>query len=326
MWLLRSGDTVVAKTDPPLISIVAWLAARLRRARLVNWLQDVFPEVATALGANPLPAPINALVLRLRDAALRAASMNVVIGEGMRERLAARGVPQSKLLVIENWAIEVLEKPLATDESQLRRSLGPGVRFVVGYSGNFGRAHEFETLVGAASLLTNREGLWFLFVGDGARLAELREGLRSRGVANATFLPQQPRERLADALAAADVHLVSLRPGLEGLIVPSKIYGIMAAARPILYVGDARGATARWLRACDIGEAVDVGDAQALAARITAFMANPEAARRAGMRARDQLEAHYRADIAGQLWLELLAGIPTRAADGPDALRRQPRP
>jgi len=135
MGLLRRGDKVIAKTDPPLISIIAMWAAKWKGASLINWLQDIFPEVASNLGANPLPLVLDLLVRRCRDWSLRCACSNVVLGERMRERLALMGIPADKLEIVENWAQLDPEEPRMTRSSLLRWSLRLDGEFVVGYSG-----------------------------------------------------------------------------------------------------------------------------------------------------------------------------------------------
>ncbi|MGH8323770.1 MAG: glycosyltransferase, partial [Steroidobacteraceae bacterium] len=121
---LRGSDIVVAKTDPPLISVVAAVAARLKRCVLVNWLQDVFPEVATQLGVNPLPARLEGLLRRLRDTSLRAAAVNVVLGHRMREYLIAQHMPAEKIQIIENWTDPAALHPTLASDSELRSRLG----------------------------------------------------------------------------------------------------------------------------------------------------------------------------------------------------------
>ena len=279
--LLRQGDTVVAKTDPPLISIVAMLAARCKGAQLVNWLQDIFPEVASQLGANPLPVWLDGFLRRLRDASLRAARVNVVLGLRMRELLESRGIPRGKICVIENWADANDAKPAAAQVSELRARLQLADKFVVGYSGNLGRAHEFDTLLGAALILLPHRDIVFLIIGGGAGMPLLKQSVLQNGMDNFRFLNYQPRAALSDSLAAADVHLVSLRPALEGLIVPSKFYGILAAARPVVFVGDVDGELARVIAATDVGVVVAAGDAQDLATRLSELKSNGE--RRASM-------------------------------------------
>ncbi|MGO9993445.1 MAG: glycosyltransferase family 4 protein [Steroidobacteraceae bacterium] len=262
--LLRRGDTVIAKTDPPLISIVAMLAAKLRGAQLINWLQDIFPEVASLLGANPLPPLLDSLLRRCRDLSLRAARTNVVLGERMRERLQLIGISPEKIRIVENWAEVDPETPKPASISTLRSRLGLGDQFVVGYSGNLGRAHEFQTLLDSAEILQNDTAIVFLMIGGGVGMTQLNRAVVERGLKNFRFLPYQPRESLGDCLAAADVHWVSLLPSLEGLIVPSKFYGILAAARPVIFIGDPDGELSRVIRAAQCGSAVSVGDIKGL--------------------------------------------------------------
>jgi len=135
----------------------------------------------------------------------------------------------------------------------LRREWGLDGRFVVGYSGNLGRAHEFATFFGAAERLCGRQDVVFLFIAAGAQREQVDEEVGRRGLGNVLFKPYQPWERLHESLSAADVHLVSLNAALEGLIVPSKFYGIAAAGRPTLFVGNTDGEIARLLREGDCG-------------------------------------------------------------------------
>ncbi len=262
--VLNRGDTVVAKTDPPLISIVAMAAAKARGARLLNWLQDIFPEVASHLGNNPLPKKLDELLRRLRNSTLHAADMNVVLGARMREFLEQQGISAAKTCVIENWADADARAPSAAAQSELRAQLGLAGKFVVGYSGNLGRAHEFQTLLEAADLLSTDKDITFLMIGGGVGMLALKEAVMRRGLGNFQFLPYQPRASLSDSMASADVHWMSLLPPLEGLIVPSKLYGILAAGRPVIFVGDPNGEVARLIGAAQAGLAVAVGDAQGL--------------------------------------------------------------
>jgi glycosyltransferase involved in cell wall biosynthesis len=266
--MLKRGDTVVAKTDPPLISIVAMAAAKVKGAHLMNWLQDIFPEVASRLGNNPLPKRIDEFVSKLRDSTLRAADMNIVLGERMREFIERQGIPAAKICVIENWADSDAALPRAAADSALRARLGLAGKFVVGYSGNLGRAHEFDTLLDAASLLSKDEDIAFLMIGGGVGMFALQQAVSRRGLGNFKFLPHQSRACLSDSMAAADVHWVSLLPSLEGLIVPSKLYGILAAGRPVIFVGDPDGEVARLIGPAQAGVAVGVGDARELQRRI----------------------------------------------------------
>lgn len=308
----RRGDIIVAMTDPPLLSIVAAGVAWLRGATLINWLQDLYPEVATELGANVLPRALDRRLRRLRDASMRAARANVVLGAHMRERLIGCGVPERQVHIIENWADERLIQPTAPEQSPLRRKLvGADETFVVGYSGNLGRSHEFETLLGAAQKLAHEAGWLFLIVGSGAKLASLRGAVDRLGLRNFHFLPPQPREQLAQTLAAADVHLACLLPNLEGLVVPSKVYGILAAGRPLVFIGAVDGEVAHLVRSIRCGEVVATGDAQGLADNLRALRAHPELRADMAQRARTAFMDRYTAESACQKWVGALGLLET---------------
>jgi glycosyltransferase involved in cell wall biosynthesis len=283
--LLRGGDIVVAKTDPPLISVCALLAARLRKARLVNWLEDVFPEVAQRVGMR-LPGALRSL----RNASVRGAAANVVLGSRMQQEVA-RLVPGARLEVIANWGDGAAIRPLPFKGDS---------KFVVGYSGNFGRAHEADTVLRAIELLPD---VVFRFTGGGyhfSRLPHLPNVIRQGYI---------PRERLSENLGASDVHLVTLLPQLEGLIMPSKLYAAMAAGRPALFVGALDGEVASVLRAYGCGLSVAAGDAQGLADAILHFKANPEECAAMGARARAAFEKHYDKRIGLARWRGLLEQI-----------------
>ncbi len=318
--ILRRGDTVIAKTDPPLISIVAMMAARLKGADLINWLQDVFPEVAAQLGVKPLPHPVIALLCHYRDLALRFARVNVVIGQRMREKLMALGMAKDRICIIENWAERAPPEPKPSDSSELRRRLGLCGQFVVAYSGNLGRAHEFGTLLGAAHMLRADGEFVFLMIGGGRGMDELRAAVTARGLTSFRFLPYQPRETLSDCLAAADVHWVSLRPALEGLIVPSKFYGILAAARPVVFIGDPDGELARHIRAGQCGADIGVGASEDLVRLLRRWQTDPELRDRLGRNGYRLYQERYDAGRAVEQWRRMLT--PSGRAD--DALSPVP--
>jgi glycosyltransferase involved in cell wall biosynthesis len=306
LTLTRGGDVLVVKTDPPLLSLIGLIAARCRGATLVNWLQDLFPEVAAKLYEPSLPRWAQRWLQSLRDRSLRVAAVNIVIGAGMRDYLLSRGIPAVRVRVIENWASGFPMKPKAACESELRRRLQLQQRFVVAYSGNLGRAHEFETLFDAAVRLQADTVFVFLMIGGGVAMEALRARVTERGLTNFRFLPYRPREALSDSLASADVHLVCLRPELEGLIVPSKIYGILAAARPAVFIGDPEGEVARVLREADCGTSVSCGDGRLLAEELQGLRSDAERAQRMGTRARRLFEESYTLDCAIAKWIHVL--------------------
>jgi colanic acid biosynthesis glycosyl transferase WcaI len=307
--LLSRGDVVVAKTDPPLISIAVSRAAKWRGAVFINWLQDLFPEVAAALTPNAIPRWLDSRLTAARDHSLRLAAMNVVLSEGMRDRLAKRGIHSRQLQIIPNWANARDAVPLSASASRTRRRVGLQACFVVGYSGNLGRAHEFETLLGAARLLRDDPEIAFFITGAGAKAAGLRSAVEEEGLTNFVFQDYQPPDMLSDSLAASDIHLVSLLPALEGLIVPSKIYGILGAGRPALFIGDSGGELAKLVREQRCGVAVHVGESEHLAAQLRALRDDPTTLADMGRRARELALSRYARERAVADWLSLLDGV-----------------
>ena len=280
--LLRGASrdtTIVALTDPPLISVVAAVAAMLRGARLINWTQDLFPEVAEALGMRALR-----VLRRARDWSLRRAHANVALGETMAARLP-------NAVVIHNWADAALH-PVDV----------PHDKFVVGYSGNLGRAHDAQTMLGAIRTLKDDARIEFVITGGGAQL----EAIRAERLPNLRVAGYAPREMLSERLSSADAHLVTLLPELEGLIVPSKFYGVLAVARPVLFVGAPDGALARIIAAHDCGFVFDPGDSGALASRIRELAGDRDRARAIGLRGRALYEEQFAPRMALAAWERIL--------------------
>jgi colanic acid biosynthesis glycosyl transferase WcaI len=303
--LLSRGDIVVAKTDPPLISVPAALVAWLRGARLVNWLQDLFPETAERLGLRVAVGCLGACLRSLRNVSLRAARVNVVVGERMR--VMVEGFAPGSTEVIHNWADGESIRPVGHESNSLRTAWGLETKFVVGYSGNMGRVHDFRTIVDAAERLREDPAIVFLFIGGGSQREPLEREARVRGLTNVLFQPYQPRTALATSLSVADLHLVSLRPGLEGLIVPSKFYGIAAAGRPTIFIGDPEGEIARMIAAHDCGLGVAEGDADALARAIRLLRDDPARLAAMGYAARHLLETRFDQRLAMKRWEAVLA-------------------
>jgi colanic acid biosynthesis glycosyl transferase WcaI len=305
--LVRPGDIVIAKTDPPLMSVVARPVARRNGARLVNWLQDIYPETAVELGVPFMRGPVAASLAVLRNVTLREAAATVVVGDLMARKVEALGAPAERIHVIPNWCNDEDIRLVANADNPLRQEWSLADKFVLGYSGNLGRAHDFETVLGAAERLRDQPRVAFLMIGGGKRFAELSAAVQTRGLAGAfRFLPYQARTLLSYSLGAADVHWVSLDPRLEGLIVPSKFYGIAAAGKPIIVIGDPNGELGRLVQRNACGFAIAPGDSEALAATLRQVLNAPQAVLDTGDRARKMLDAHFTRRHGLARWRQLL--------------------
>ncbi len=312
--IVRAEDTVVAKTDPPLLALAIAPVARLRGARFVNWIQDVFPEVAGAagIGGRLVRAAMTPLKY-LRNWTLVTAHQNVAIGEQMAGHLRRQGVKPDRLTVIPNWADPAVVHLVTHDANTLRKEWGLTGKFVVGYSGNLGRVHDVATIITAIDEIQRRgvtdrsaRNIEFVFVGGGVLRRELESEIEKRGITNVQLRPYQPHERLAEALALADIHLVSLRPEMEGFVVPSKFYGIAAAGRPTVFIGAEDGEIAAVVRRHGCGLAVKVGDGEALSTAIMALATDVELRHAMGQRAREAFETTFAKSFASLNWHALL--------------------
>jgi glycosyltransferase involved in cell wall biosynthesis len=268
----------------------------------------------------------------LRNRALRSAALNAVIGKRMATVLEGLGVSPDRMRVIPNWADGSLMRPVRPEENSLRRGWGLSNCVVVGYSGNLGRAHEAETMLEAIALI-EAEGvveagslplvmgarlmlrpapatpIAWLFIGGGAQFERLRAECGRRGYLNVHFQPYQPRAQLAESLSVPDVHLISLRPELEGLIVPSKYYGIAAAGRPAIFIGDPDGEIGRILAETGTGLTVAEGDGAGLARAVRTLAEDPRRAADMGRRARAHFETQYDVRFAVDAWDEAIRAL-----------------
>jgi colanic acid biosynthesis glycosyl transferase WcaI len=305
--VVRQGDIVVAKTDPPLVSVVAIAAARRKGARLINWLQDIFPETAVELGVPFMRGPVAANLTALRNRSLHRAEATVVIGDLMRQKVEALGTSPRRIHVIPNWCNDENIRPLAANSNPLCQAWGLEGKFVLGYSGNLGRVHEFETLLTAAERLRGDTRFAFLMIGGGKRSDELVRIVKARGLDSSfRFMPYQEQKMLAYSLGVPDAHWLSLNRRLEGLIVPSKFYGIAAAGKPIIVIADKDGELARLVQQHGCGVVVDPVDADGLVRTLLRMATDPKWIADMGSRARKMLDAHFTRQQAFKRWDELL--------------------
>jgi colanic acid biosynthesis glycosyl transferase WcaI len=308
---LGADDAVlVAKTDPPVLSLVVGIGSVIAGGRLICWVQDLFPEVAQAFGMRIGGGRIGWLIRRLRNWSLQRAVCVVAIGDLMAERIAAQGIAPGHILTIPNWTNDRAITPLAHRSLALRAEwqIDPAA-FVLTYSGNLGRAHECDTVLGAAERLRDRADIVFLFIGGGHVAQQLAARVAALDLTSFRFLPYQPRDRLIDSIGIGDAHWLSLRPAFEGLIVPSKVFGICAAGRPVIAICARDGEILRMLPPGEASIHVAPGDSAALAAAIVELAANPARCEAIGAAGRLLIERNYCRDRALRRWQALLDGI-----------------
>lgn len=318
---LPRHDLVMALTTPPLIGWVALIVGRLRRMRVMMLVQDVYPDIAIALGALPAGNPVTRLIDWISCRTLKRADRVVVLSECMRERIAAKIGEErsSRIDVIHNWADGSDIRPLPKDQvNPFVLEHGLGDAFVVLFSGNLGRVNEFSTVLEAAQLLRERPDIVFLFVGDGANAEAVEEFSRRHKLTNVRLLPYQPRSRLRFSLGAGHVSLVTLADGLAGLSVPSKTYAIMAAARPIVFVGDPRCEIASIVEHSGCGAVVGSGDSGRLVNIIEEWASDKGKLEKMGLAARALFEARFERRLAVEAYVQSFEKCMNTGAESPE--------
>ena len=313
-------DVVATLTTPPIIGLVGTFLRRLKGSRHVYWSMDLHPDASIALGRMSTSNPVVAWLAWLSDAVYRQADKVVVLGPYMADRIASKGVRRDRLATIPVWSRRDEIYPLPREGHELRASLGLADKFVAMYSGNLGLAHSFAEVIEAARRLKDRDDLVFLFVGGGPRLAEVRAAKEAEGLDNIRLMDYFPREQLHASLSVADVHLITMRSEMTGVVVPGKLYGAMASGRPTLFVGPDHCESADTIRDADCGLTVRLGDADGLVEALSHLIADPEQAAELGQRGRAAFLAQHEEDHCCAQWAAMIGDLlegPTRALPAP---------
>jgi glycosyltransferase involved in cell wall biosynthesis len=304
---VKQADVVVSLTDPPIIGLLGLWTARRTGAKFVFLCEDIFPEVAALLEDFHNDA-VNRTLDRVNRYLLAHADAVVALGERMQRRLVEeKGADPRRIAIVHNWADCEAIAPAARDNA-FSRAHGLTGKFVVMHSGNIGLSQNLDVVLDAAGRLRDHPDVVFVFVGDGARRRALETAAAGRGLDNVRFFPYQPKARLDDSFATADVFIVSLKPGIEGFIVPSKVYGILAAGRPFIAAVDPSCEVADIALTHRCGVLAAPGDATELAARVLALYDNRDEAAAMGRRAREAAWLFDRRR-AVQTYYDLFAGL-----------------
>ena len=308
IWLPRQ-DIVVCFTTPPFIAFVGILLRWLKGTKVVCWTMDLYPDVPVAAGVLRRGSLAYSLFDAVDRFSLRHADRVVVLGRCMQQRLLEKGVDPKRMEVINVWADgdEVSVRP--TEGNALRAQWGVGDRFVIEYSGNFGIGHDGDTMYRAMQATRADDSIRWVIVGGGTKRGELEEFVLSNDIVNAVLKPYQPREGLGELLSLGNVHLVSIAGNFSGLLVPSKFYGVLAAARPVLYVGPRESEVARVIEESKCGLVIEQGDSAGLVKAIQMLHADPRLAQAMGQRAREVFERTFTRSHACERWLRLLQNV-----------------
>jgi colanic acid biosynthesis glycosyl transferase WcaI len=234
--LFTPCDAVLAMTDPPFEGITGALVALLKRKPYFYNIRDMYPDMAVG-GSIVSPGWLVRVWEKLHRCALRSATKVIVLGEDMRNRIIAKGVRADHIEIVRDGAEIVSDNTQQIARTQFDdeviRTIRGDFRFVLLHAGNIGFYGAWKTLIAAAKQLRG-DGIGLVFVGEGAQRNELEAA--ANGASNVRFLPFFPGDKIPSVLASADAHVITVKRGLEGVVVPSKMYGILAAGKPIVAV------------------------------------------------------------------------------------------
>lgn len=277
--LLLRCDVILAMTDPPFEGIVGAFVARLKGKPYFYNIRDMYPDMALG-GALVKPGLLARIWERLHRWALRCATAVVVLGDDMRNRILAKGIDPAHVHVVRDGTeIRGETQPPAQFDPSVVQTIREGFQFVLLHAGNLGFYGAWETLIeGARELAANGVGL--VFVGDGAQREKLQAACL--GISNVRFLPFFPASKIPSVLAAADAHVITVKPGLEGVVVPSKMYGILAAGKPIVALAPAECDVVSIGKQKGFSISVDPDDPKKFAVRVREMACNPEQVRQMG--------------------------------------------
>jgi colanic acid biosynthesis glycosyl transferase WcaI len=304
-------DVVFAPSPPLTVGLSAMLLGWFRRVPFVYNVQEIYPDIAVSLGLLRNPLLIRSM-LWLEGFVYRRATVVVVISDRFRQRLLDKGVPAAKLKVIPNFVDVEFMQPRSRDNA-FAREYGLAGKFVVLYAGNVGLTQDFEAMLAAAHALTDRPNVHFAVVGDGARREWLEGEIVRRGLSNVSLLPYQPRNRVPDVYGSAAVCLVPMQAGTAQETFPSKIYTIMASARPAVVAADPDSELSAIVAQVRCGRAVPPGDGPAMANAIRELEGSPDEARACGERGRLYVVERHSPSAVAALYDDLLRGIAASA-------------
>jgi len=303
------ADVIISPSPPPTLGLSEWLLASLWRVPYVYNVQDVYPDVAIEQGLLTNPQLI-ALLRKLERLVYGKAAAVTVVSEAHRDNVLSKGVPCQKIAVIPNFVDTDFMRPLPRHNPWSAQQ-GMDDHFAVTYAGNIGASQGLETLLGAASRLKTHEDIAFLVIGRGAARAALEARARASGLDNVRFLTLQPRERLPEVYATADVHLVLLRRGITGSM-PSKTYSIMASGRPLVAAVEPQSEVASLVQRAGAGLVVSPEDPEALAEGILTLRSDREKRRTMGEGGRAHVAEHYSKQAVASQYDALIRRLVTR--------------
>lgn len=310
MFFTKKGDLLVFNTNPALLPFLGVISNKLRGQKYVILIHDLWPELPAHTGMIRKGGLVYRFIDFINKLSIKYASCIIVLSGKMKELvLKKESGKKNDIHVIHNWADARRLFPVPRANNKLIEELGLRDKKIVMYSGNLGRYQPLEVMIEAANELKDREDIKFIFAGDGGKKRKLQDMAVSMGLKNVIFIPFQTLDRLAESLSMADVSLIGIYPNNEGVIMPSKLYGLLAVGKPIICISDPTSEVIDILKKSGAGLHSDISDPKELAKNIAELIDNPVKAIKMGLNGRKYFLEHFERKILTKQWKEVLSEI-----------------
>jgi len=311
VWLFKhssSSTILLLVSNPPFIGALGVLLRLLKSSKYIYLLQDLFPRSAVLTGVLPAKGPITYFWTSLMSVVLSTSSHIIVLNENMKKRCSKDfHLPGNKITSIDNWAVECASSVSKADNPvaikwNLTRT------FTVQYSGNFGRLHDMLTILESCRLLSHKP-IKFTFIGDGAKRTQILRYIEHYNLENVSLYPYQSRSDLTFSLGACDVSVISIIPGSEDTVAPSKFFGIIASGKPVLFIGNPTSDIAQLLSDYQCGLSIPPGDPAALSQAILHLSENPKRVEQLGLNAKELYRLRFSPVISAEAYSKIINNL-----------------
>ena len=309
LFSIKRGDKVLVVTNPPLLPFFVRVVCWLKGAKFVLLVHDVYPDVFVPLGLMKSSHPLYRMLSWVNGKLYASADRVVALGRDMARLVEEKSQGGAHVSVIPNWGDVNVITPMPKTENALLQKLNLTDKFVVHYSGNHGRTHDLLSIIEAAKLLEDERDVHFLFIGEGSGKAEVVARAAELELENVTFCTFVDRAELNTSLNAADVSVLAFKKGMAGISVPSRLYNLMAAGKPILGVVDNNSEVADVIREAKLGVAVSPESPRHLAEQIISLKNDGDLRVKMAENSRKEAVSKYSYDVTKQQYRDLFDSL-----------------
>ena len=310
VFSISKNSLLIFNTNPALLPLLGLIGAKLGGKKYVILIYDLWPDLPANIGMIKSDSTLYRAIDFLNKLSLKKANGIIVLSEAMKRRILDK-IPgmEDKIYIIHNWADGSRVDPVAKENNRMLKGLGFEQKKIIMYSGNLGRYQPIEVIIGAANELREINDIMFLFVGDGGKKKKIQEMATSLNLNNVKFIPFQPLDRLAESLSMADISLVGIYPKNEGVIMPSKFYGLLAVGKPIICVSGPNSEVVEILKKARAGVHSSIDDPKELAQKIVDLLDDSKKAKKMGQNGRRYFLEHFERKTATKQWKFVLENI-----------------